>query len=61
MNIDSLGKAFRAIGVLESWIESAVDAEIEGAADALANLKVVEDEIRAAKDLYFKAQGLLND
>ena len=59
MNIESLGKAYRALGALESWVDSAVQAEIEGAAAAKANLTIVEAELTEAKDLWARAQGLL--
>jgi hypothetical protein len=59
MNIESLGKAYRALGALEGWVESAVQAEIEGAPKALENLKVIESELQDAKDLFLRAQGLL--
>lgn len=59
MNIESLKKAFFALGGLESWVESAIQAEIEGAPAALENLKIIETGLQEARDLFLKAQGLL--
>jgi hypothetical protein len=59
MNIESLKRAFFALGALESWVDSAAQAEIEGAQAAKANLVIVEAELLAARDLFLKAQGLL--
>ena len=59
MNIESLKKAFFALGALEGWVDSAVQFEIEGAEAAKANLTIIETELVAARDLFAKAQGLL--
>jgi hypothetical protein len=40
-------------------VDSAAQAEIEGAQAAKANLVIVEAELLAARDLFLKAQGLL--
>jgi len=60
MNIESLGKAYHALGALEGWIESAVQADIEGAPVALANLKIIEVELGEAKDLFARALRILD-
>jgi hypothetical protein len=60
MNEESQGKAWRALGALEAWIESAVTAEITGASAALSNLKTVETEFKEVGDLARRAQALFN-
>jgi hypothetical protein len=60
MNEESQGKAWRALGVLEAWVESAVTADIYGAAPALANLKILETEFKEVSNLARQAQALFN-
>jgi hypothetical protein len=60
MNQESQGKAYRALGALEAWIESAIQAEIEGSQAALANLKILEAEFVDVSTLARNAQALFN-
>lgn len=60
MNQESQGMAYRALGALEAWIESAIQAEIEGSQAALANLKILETEFIDVSTLARNAQALFN-
>lgn len=60
MNQESQEKAYRALGALEAWIQSAIDAEITGAEAAFGNFKTVELEFADVSGLARKAQALFN-
>jgi hypothetical protein len=60
MNQESQAKAYNALGALEAWIESAVQAEIEGSQAALANFKTLEAEFVAVSTLARTAHVLFN-